>query len=69
MHRQGETEGGSPLDSDSEYELGFSRNVEVAFLLREAGQANLLALRIAIFLDVGFCFFEYRSTFLLLGLQ
>ena len=43
---------GLPFDTDHENELGFAGNVKFAFLLREAGQANLLALCMAIFLTM-----------------
>ena len=52
MRGQGKNEGGLPLDADDEDEFGLARHVEVAFLLRNSGEADLLALLIKIFFDI-----------------
>lgn len=57
-----------PFDADDEDQLGLARHVEVAFLLGEAREANLLALCISVFLNIGFGALEDDSTLLLLGL-
>ncbi len=41
-----------PLDSDNEDELGLLINVEATLLLAQASEPDLLALRVAVFLDI-----------------
>jgi hypothetical protein len=58
----------SPLDADHEDELGFSGDIVRAFLLANAGKADLFALSITVFLDVGFGTLEDDFPLLLVGL-
>ena len=68
MRGQGENKGGLPLNTDNKNELRLARHVKVAFLLRKSGEADLLALLIAIFFDILLGALEDDSTLLLLGL-
>lgn len=56
------------LDADDEGELGLSRDVEGALLLGNALEADLLALGIAVLLDVGLGALEDDLALLLVGL-
>ena len=56
------------LDADQEDELGLSGDVERAILLGGALEADLLALNVAVLLDVGLGALEDDSTLLLVGL-
>jgi hypothetical protein len=56
------------LDTDNENKLGLGRDIEAALLLRDAGEANLLALCIAVFLDVLLSTLEDGLALLLVGL-
>lgn len=56
------------LDADDEGELGLSRDVEGALLLGDALKADLLALGIAVLLDVGLGALEDDLTLLLVGI-
>jgi len=56
------------LDADDEDQLGLSRDVEGAILLGEAGEANFLALTVAVLLDVLLSTLEDDATLLLVGL-
>ena len=56
------------LDADKEDELGLSGDVERAILLGGAVKADLLALDIAVLLDVGLGALEDDTTLLLVGL-
>lgn len=56
------------LDADDEGELGLGRDVERALLLGDALKADLLALGIAVLLDVGLSALEDNLTLLLVGL-
>lgn len=58
----------SPLDTDNEDESVLSRDVEGAILLCETGEADLLALVVAVLLDVLLSTLEDDATLLLLGL-
>jgi len=55
------------LDTDNEGELGLSGDVEGALLLGDTLQADLLALCIAVLLDVGLGALEDNLTLLLVG--
>ena len=57
-----------PLETDDKHQLGLVRDIERALLLAQAGEANLLTLRIAIFFHVGLGAFENNGTLLLVGL-
>lgn len=57
-----------PLDADDEDQLGLGRDVEGAILLGSAGEADLLALTIAVLLDVLLSTLEDDATLLLVGL-
>ena len=57
-----------PFDANNEGELGFSLDVVGALLLAQAGETDLLALCIAVFLDVGLGALEDDATLLLLSL-
>jgi hypothetical protein len=57
-----------PLDTDNEDQLGLLRNVEVTLLASNASQTDLLALGIAVLLDVRFGALEDDGTLLLVGL-
>lgn len=56
------------LDADNEGELGLSRDVERALLLGNALKADLLALSVAVLLDVGLGALEDDLALLLVGL-
>jgi len=56
------------LDTDNEDQFGLSRNIERTFLLAQAGQADLLALCFAIFLDIGLGTLEDDPALLLVCL-
>ncbi len=58
-----------PLDADHEEELGLSRDVEGAILLGSTGKADLLALGVAVLLDVLLSTLEDDLALLLVGLQ
>ncbi len=58
-----------PLDADNEDQLGLSRDVEGAILLGSAGKTNLLALTLAVLLDVLLSTLEDDTTLLLVVLQ
>lgn len=58
-----------PLDADQEDELGLRGDVEGALLLSNAGEANLLALGIAVLLDVLLGTLEDDGALLLVGLD
>lgn len=60
---------GLPLDADYEDELGLRDDIEVSFLLTEAGETDLLALGITVFLDVGLGALEDDAAFFLSGLD
>lgn len=57
-----------PLDTDNEDQLGLIVNVEVALLAGSTGQADLLALSVAVLADVGLSTLEDNGTLLLVGL-
>lgn len=57
-----------PFDADDEDEFGLSRDVESAFLFAQTGQADFLALGIAVLLDVGFGALEDHATLFFLNL-
>lgn len=57
------------LDADDEGELGLGRDVERTLLLGDTLQADLLALCIAVLLDVGLGALEDDLTLLLVGLS
>lgn len=57
-----------PLDTDDEDQLGLLGHVEFAGLLGNTSQADLLALRIAVLLDVLLGTLEDNTTLLLVGL-
>lgn len=56
------------LDADDEDELGLSRDVESTILLGETGETDLLALLVAVLLDVLLSTLEDDATLLLVGL-
>jgi len=56
------------LDADDEDQLGLSGDVERAILLGNAGKADLLALGIAVLLDVLLSTLEDDAALLLVGL-
>lgn len=56
------------LNSDDEHKLGLGGDVEAALLLRDASEADLLALRIAVFLHVFLGTLEYGLALLFVGL-
>jgi len=58
----------SPLDTDNENELVLSRNIVGALLLAQAVKADLLALCITVFFDVGLGTLEDDSALLFVGL-
>lgn len=58
-----------PLDTDDEDQLGLLRNVELAALLGDTSKADLLALSIAVLLDVLLGTLEDDATLLLVGLR
>ena len=61
--------GGSlPFDADDEDEFGLGGHVVGSFLLAKAGEANLLALGVAVFFYVGFGALEDDAAFFFLGL-
>jgi hypothetical protein len=60
--------GDIPLDADDEDQLGLSRDVEGAILLGNAGKADLLALGVAVLLDVLLSTLEDDAALLLVGL-
>lgn len=60
--------GNIPLDTDDEDQLRLSRDVELAALLGDTGQADLLALCIAVLLNVLLSTLEDDATLLLVGL-
>lgn len=55
------------LDTDNEDKLGLVSNVEVTLLASNAGKADLLALSIAVLLDVGLGTLEDNGALLLVG--
>ena len=57
-----------PLDADDEDQLGLGRDVEGAILLGGARKADLLALVVAVLLDVLLSALEDDATLLLVGL-
>jgi hypothetical protein len=57
-----------PLDANNEDNLGLSRDVEGALLLGLTGKADLLALSLAVLLDVLLGALEDSFTLLLVGL-
>lgn len=57
-----------PLDTDDEDQLLLSRDVEVASLLGDAVEADLLALGIAVLLDVLLSTLEDDLALVLVGL-
>jgi hypothetical protein len=57
-----------PLDADDEDQLGLSGHVERTILLGDPVQADLLALSIAILLDVLLSTLEDNAALLLVGL-
>lgn len=57
-----------PLDTDDEDQLGLLRHVELAALLGNTSEANLLALGIAVLLDVLLGTLEDDATLLFVGL-
>jgi hypothetical protein len=57
-----------PLDADDEDQLGLSGDVERAILLGNAGKADLLALGIAVLLDVLLSTLKDDAALLLVGL-
>lgn len=57
-----------PLDADDEDQLRLGRDVELAGLLGDTAQADLLALCIAVLLDVLLSTLEDDATLLLVGL-
>lgn len=59
---------GLPLDPDDEDKFGLGGDVVGAFLLTQAGETDLLALCIAVLLDIRFGTLEDDATLLLLGL-
>ena len=58
-----------PLDADDEDQLGLGGDVEGAILLGSASEANLLALVVAVLLDVLLGTLEDDATLLLVGLE
>lgn len=60
--------GNIPLDTDDEDQLRLSRDVELAALLGDTAQADLLALCIAVLLNVLLSTLEDDATLLLVGL-
>lgn len=56
------------LDADDEGELGLGGNIVAALLLGDTGKADLLALLVAVLLDVGLGALEDGRTLLLVGL-
>ena len=59
----------SPLDAHDEDELGLSRDVGGVVLLGNTGEADLLALRIAVLLNVLLSTLEDHAALLLVGLE
>lgn len=57
-----------PLDADDEDELGLLGNVELAALLGDTSKADLLALCLAVLLDVLLSTLEDDTALLLVGL-
>lgn len=57
-----------PLDTDNEDQLGLVSNVEATLLLAQTSKADLLALSIAVLLDVGLGALENDGALLLVGL-
>ena len=58
-----------PLDSDDEDQFGLLINEEVALLSAYSSESDLLALSIAVLLDVGLSTLEDNATLLLVGLE
>lgn len=67
--RRGEVKGNLPLDTDDEDELGLAQHVEISFLFGEPRKANLFALCLTVFGNIGFSALEDDPTLLLLGLS
>lgn len=63
--RQGFNE---PFDTNHKDELGLCGYIVGAFLLAEAGEADLFTLCITVFLDVSFCALEDHATLFFLSL-
>lgn len=58
-----------PLDTDNKDQLSLGRDIVGAFLLAQPRETDLLALCIAILLDVGLGALEDDATLLLVGLE
>lgn len=58
-----------PLDADDENELGLFGNVEGALLSAQTSETDLLALGIAVLLDIGLSTLEDDTALLLVGLE
>lgn len=68
MLHQPNPEHSLPLDTDNEDQLGLVRHVEGALLAGLTSKADLLALSLAVLLDVGLSTLEDNSALLLVGL-
>lgn len=58
-----------PLDTNNKDQLSLSRDIVGAFLLAQPREPDLLALCIAVLLDVGLGTLEDDATLLLVGLE